>query len=138
MTIAGWIGFAFLCLLIIGGIALISLAISDATNKEFGEVFKKARIVGAILCVCLLVGMLWYYNSTEEGKRAFHTQESNLNGGLNRKVTVYDAIGNVLYEYEGRIDVEYENGKVLFDDESGKRHVIYYNTGTAIVEEKEE
>ena len=145
MTVFGWIVFGIMASLIIGfGIFIVNESAIDSQEydeKRRGYIYKKkyrksviAVFVAAV--VLLLVGMLFYYNKTESGKRAFHTQESNFNGGLERKVTVYDAIGNVLYEYEGKIDVEYENGKVLFDDENGKRHVIYYNTGTAIVEEK--
>lgn len=48
------------------------------------------------------------------------------------------AIGNMLQEFEGTFDVEFDADKrrVLFDDENGKRHLIYFNSGTVIVEEK--
>ena len=50
---------------------------------------------------------------------------------------VYDAVGNLLQEYEGRFDVDFngDEQRILFDDENGKRHVIYFKTGTVIVEE---
>ena len=54
-----------------------------------------------------------------------------------RSVKVYDAIGNLLQEYEGKFDVDFngDEQRILFDDEKGQRHVIYFKTGTIIVEE---
>ena len=50
---------------------------------------------------------------------------------------MYDAIGNLLQEYEGKFDVDFngDEQRILFDDEKGQRHVIYFKTGTIIVEE---
>ena len=81
--------------------------------------------------------MVWYYNNTESGKRAFKTQESNFEGGIKRSVIVYDAIGNKLQTYEGKFDVDFDGDeqRILFDDENGMRHVIYFKSGTIIVEE---
>ena len=55
--------------------------------------------------------------------------------GIQRKVTVFDATGNVIKEYEGKFDVEYDDDRILFDDEKGLRHIIYYPTGTVIIDE---
>ena len=58
---------------------------------------KSKWIIGILICfiVCgLMWGITaWYYNSTEQGKRAFKTQESNFNGGIVREVKVYDVEG---------------------------------------------
>lgn len=131
MTVAGWITFSVCAIMIVG----LGLGIgSTADNEVKGAII--GGTIGLLLSVIMLIGMLWYYNNTASGSRAYKTQESNFGKGLERTVTVYDAVGNVLYYYEGKIDIDYKNGRILFDDENGKRHVIYWETGTAIVEEK--
>ena len=80
---------------------------------------------------------IWYYNGTEAGKRALKTQESNFNGGIKRRVTVYDVEGDMIAEYEGKFDIEYDDDRILFDDEQGLRHIIYYPTGNVIIDELE-
>lgn len=57
---------------------------------------------------------------------------SEYGGGLNRTVTVYDMQGEPIREYTGKIDVEANEGKVLFDL-NGKRTIIY--NATVIVQE---
>ena len=105
----------------------------DCVAFEVGSV-----LGGIILIVVLWVGLYVYYNCTEEGARALKTQKSNFNGGIERVVTVYDMNGNVIEEFEGKFDVDYSDERILFDDENGNRHVIYFKTGTVIVNEKGE
>lgn len=64
-------------------------------------------------------------------------QQSNLNGGIERVVSVYDIDGDLIVQYSGKFDIETDRESyILFDDEQGKRHIIYYTTGTIIVDEK--
>lgn len=58
--------------------------------------------------------------------------DSNVNGGLNRTVNVYDYTGNKIATYEGKIDVQQNESKVLFDL-NGKRYV-YYNALVEVIE----
>lgn len=96
-------------------------------------------IIPALIVAGVIIGyfMFWLYG-TESGARAQKTFDSQVHGGLERHVTVYDVEGDVLQEYDGKFDVEedYEAGivKVKFD-EGGKRHIIYSNTGTVIIDE---
>ncbi|MGN7454277.1 hypothetical protein ACTHPH_05625 [Paenibacillus pasadenensis] len=99
---------------------------------------KRGRWIWLAVTLALLVAIggctAWYF-STENGSRQLKTWKSNNAGGLERTVKVYDQNGNLLQQYEGRIDIqdtEYGN-KVLFDL-NGKRIVIY--NATVIVEEK--
>lgn len=89
-----------------------------------------------LLCVGMIGGTFWYYNSTESGKRAIKDWQSNTTGGITRTVTVYDINGKEIAKYEGKFDVEYDAERIKFDDEEGKRHIIYYTTGTIIIDEK--
>lgn len=130
MTIGGYILFGF------GVICIAFVAIMVSLNCDFGA---KGNIVTAglavIVCVALFFGMCWYYQNTESGKRALKSQESNFNAGIERRVEVYDMEGELIKEYEGRFDVTYDDDRILFDDEKGKRHVIYYSTGTVVIDE---
>ena len=130
MTVGGWIGFACLTVAILFIGFLIGLAGDD------GKIMAISMAVSAVLVVFVLIGMLFYYNNTAAGKRAYKSQESNFNYGIERTVEVYDATGNLLKTYNGKFDIDYDDNRIIFDDENGKRHVIYYPTGTVIVDEK--
>ena len=46
--------------------------------------------------------------------------------------------GDVLAHYKGKFDVEYSDERILFDDENGQRHIIYFKSGTVVVDEVSE
>lgn len=116
-----------LCLLALG------IAIAVFANTILG------KILGLIICLAMAVGIWvggWFYcNHTEGGKRALKTQQSNFNGGIERRVLVYDVSGYIIADYQGKFDIEYDDDRILFDDEEGLRHIIYYPTGTVIIDE---
>jgi hypothetical protein len=87
-------------------------------------------ILGAIISL-----QLYYYKNTESGKRAIKTQESDFKGGIKREIKVYDINGKIIQNFKGKFDIEYDDDRILFDDEKGNRHIIYYPTGTVIVDE---
>lgn len=68
-------------------------------------------------------------------ERSMKDWDSNVNGGLDRTLVVYDYNGDVLKEYEGKMDIQVSpsNDKVLFDLD-GKRHII--RGGIVIIDEK--
>lgn len=130
MTVGGWIGFAIIAFL------LLSIGVAVGLMLDDGKAMVASVVASAVLVVFVLIGMLFYYNNTASGKRAYKTQESNFNYGIERTVEVYDVTGNLLKTYEGKFDIDYDDNRIIFDDENGKRHVIYYPTGTVIVDEK--
>ena len=73
---------------------------------------------------------------TETGKRALKSQKSDFSGGIERTVTVYNIDGEVIKTYSGKFDVDYNSERIIFDDENDKRHIIYYTTGTVVIDEK--
>ncbi|MBR4260669.1 MAG: DUF5052 domain-containing protein [Clostridia bacterium] len=67
----------------------------------------------------------------ESWKRAKKSWSSEMNG-LNRVVNVYSYNGKLIATYEGKIDLEENENKVLFDL-NGKRYV-YYNAFVEVIE----
>lgn len=129
MTIATIVLDIFLLLIVI----LIALWVGCDFESTIGGLI--TFMIGILLLMCLVFGQLWYYNNTESGKRAIKSQESNFKGGITREVKVYDVNGKVIQEYKGKFDIDYDDDRIIFDDEKGNRHVIYYPTGTVIVDE---
>lgn len=100
-------------------------------------------LIGAIASLVIAVAICsfaaWWSFNTESGRRALKDQQSNLLGGIERTVSVYDINGELIKQYSGRFDIETDNESyILFDDENGDRHIIYYTTGTIIVDEGSE
>lgn len=117
-------------ILAIGGI-IIDSCFNDSKIKGI-----IALTITFLIIITIVVGTVWYYNNTESGKREIKDVKSNTNGGIARIVTVYDINGKEIQKYEGKFDVTHDSDRIKFDDEQGKRHVIYYTTGTIIVDEK--
>ena len=125
---------------IIGWIIFVGLAVVVMLSSTvFGEALDRIGfgcVVGAFICIIIMIVMIWYFQNTATGKRAFKSQESNFSNGIERVVRVYDINGQLIAEYDGKFDITYDNDRILFDDENGKRHIIYYPTGTVTIDEK--
>lgn len=93
-------------------------------------------VITAVIVGVVVGGELWYFHGTAAGSRSLKTQNSNFNKGIERVIKVYDVNGSLIQEYSGKFDIEYDENRILFDDENGKRHSIYYTTGTILIDEK--
>lgn len=120
MTIVGWIGFAAIAVCLILG-AIVGAVLCENIA---------ARITIPIICVLATIGvliwMLWYFGNTASGQRAMVDQKSDLGNGLDRIVRVYTANGDIIAEFEGKIDIEGNDGGYVLFDYEGKRYT-YYN-----------
>ena len=95
--------------------------------------------VTTIVVVLIIIASYWYFTSTEVGKREVKDFTSNVSGGIPRYVRVYDVNGELIEEYTGTFDMETNHDNyILFDDENGLRHIIYFTTGTIIIDEVKE
>ncbi len=96
------------------------------------------RNIKRIIALALVLVMCFLLNSCSEScARSCKDMQSDYNGGLYRIVKVYDINGNLVTEYEGKFDIETDNETyILWDDEMGKRHIIYYTTFNVIIDEK--
>ena len=83
----------------------------------------KKKIIALAAIAGLTIGMCGCTGSFE---RAVVDAKSNLSGGLNRTVTVYTADGDVIATYQGKIDIDTNDGGYVKFDYDGKRY-IYYN-----------
>ena len=123
------------------GIIVLSILVACGCWLGYGiEEHKKIHIVASVIAAIILVSLtigigLGWLKGTESGERTQKTWQSETDGGIVRVVKVYDCKGDLIQEYKGKFDVEYANGRVLFDDEKGNRHVIYFKTGTVTVDE---
>ena len=89
------------------------------------------KILLAILCIIIasLTIVLTSCASCERGLKSF---KSDVAGGLERIVIVYDMAGNEMARYEGKIDLATADGCIQFEYE-GKR-IIWYNAIVSIIE----
>lgn len=116
MTIGGWILFGFFAFLILGA-GLMFMIMGDS---------KISFPISIVITILILIGMLWYYGNTASGQRALVDQKSELNNGIERVINVYTANGDMIASYEGKIDIDTNDGGYVKFDFQGKRY-IYYN-----------
>jgi hypothetical protein len=94
---------------------------------------KKKLIAGILLAGLSLSTLAGCGESWERTKKNL---ESEYGGGLNRVLTIYDANGNVIKQYEGKFDIESKGDKIKFIN-NGKVVIIYRSQfNSIIVEEK--
>lgn len=132
MTIGYIITVVFIGLVGIG----ISFWIASESYNDYGKVLGIGLLITALVVVLFLVGGSWYFNNTAEGARALKEQQSNLNNGLNREITIIAADGREVFHYKGRCDIEtdHEDNYILFEGEDGLRRMIYYGvTDTVLI-----
>lgn len=126
-------------------IALVGVGFSFMFAYAQGYNFGKNLCIG-LLVTALFVGILigygcWYFNNTADGTRALKEQQSNLNNGLNREITIIAADGREVFHYEGKCDIEtdHEDNYILFEGEDGLRRMVYYGvTDTVLILEVDE
>lgn len=114
----------FIFLLLIGAIASIFI----------GARFEKVSvgIISGLISV-ILIGVVmaivgWYNTNTAAGQRAVKDFESNINNGIDREITITAEDGREIFHYEGKVDIEsnHTDNYIKFDNEEGKRYIIYY------------
>ena len=126
-----------------GFCAITVLAIFGRIANNYYRYDKKKNaaiasvLIGVILALSIFIIGHWWLNSTASGQRAVKDTQSNLTNGINRIVTVYDISGEVIKTYRGKIDIELHETYVVFDEgETGLRHIVYFTTGTVIIDEE--
>lgn len=93
--------------------------IADYQRK--GIIMKK-KIIAIALGLALCLGM----TGCASWDRFVVNMKSDVNGGMQRTITVYTADGKELATYKGKIDLSTNDGGYVKFDFNGKRY-IYYN-----------
>ena len=94
----------------------------------------RKRIIAITILIIAIIVIILTFSGCASWDRAGKSMNSEISGGLNRTVTVYDNNGTKIKSWTGKIDLQTsdENNKVLFDV-NGKRVII--QGGTTIIEE---
>lgn len=95
-----------------------------------GKIIKWAVII--LISLGLIIALL-YGLAPSSLKRQVKDVKSDWTGGLDRHLTVYTANGEVLAEYDGKIDLEANESGVVKFDYKGKRY-MYYNCFVEVIE----
>ncbi len=117
MTFGGWVLFIVLALCAFGLAAVVAIEVDTKTGMVV------TFLVTLVLVLAMFGGFMFYYHGTESGQRAFKTQQSNFEGGLNRTVTVYSYSGDEIRSWTGKFDVT-ENDQETYFDIDGRRVII--------------
>lgn len=131
-TLFDWIIFAVV------GVSMVFIPIT----MNYADASRISKIITVtveiVLMIALIGGCAIYNTRTETGKRHLKTWESETSGGIDRTITVYDIEGEEIAKYSGRFDIEESSQegvvKIKFDCD-GKRHIIYAQTGTVLIDE---
>lgn len=130
MTIGMWVIVAIIFVIgLLFSIFLLWSAVDDGNP-----------ILVLIGSLCLIItiaasgGIIWFASTSESGKRALKEQQSDLNGGLQRTVTLYSYDGEEIKSWTGKFDVSSSETETYFDID-GKRVIIH---GGIVVNEESE
>ena len=90
--------------------------------------YKKLAILSIVLF--LAIGALAGCSSLSREVKTFN---SDMSGGIDRTVTLYDYQGDKLGEWSGNFDISENDNEIYFDDADGKRVII--QNGIVVCEE---
>ena len=93
-------------------------------------------IIVIVVVILLMFGVGWYNTHTASGARALKDYQSNISNGIERTLKVVADDGYILYQREGKFDIEVHDNYIVFD-EKGVRTILYRSlTSTLVIEEK--
>ena len=95
----------------------------------------KVKIKKAVLIAALVASVTVLSGCGANWERQKKNWDSEFLGGLNREIIVYSATGAEVWRFIGKFDVDFSEGRILFDDENNMRHTVYFQNGTVIVNE---
>ena len=89
-------------------------------RKGMVDMKKKIALLG------ILVTFMFTITGCASWDRFVTDVKSDASGGMQRTIKVYTANGDLIAEYNGKIDIETNSGGYVKFDYDGKRY-IYYN-----------
>ena len=127
MTIGFWI------LTIVIGVCGLGFAFFVMLDYNSFRSGVPALLTTILIVVLTIFGGHWYFNNTASGARALKDEQSNLNKGLKREITITAEDGREIFHYIGKCDIETTNEYILFEDENGLRQMIYWGIQDTII-----
>ena len=125
-TLENWIAFGIL----MGISVFVTFIIGWIGYAEYDS--KTSWIISGLVSI-IVIGVImavigWYNTNTAAGKRAVKDFKSNVNNGIEREIIITAEDGREIFRYDGKIDIEsnHQDNYIKFDDEHGKRYIIYY------------
>ena len=133
LTVGNWI---FVGIILIIGIIIVAYKIYQDEYTITSLIVTIVIIL--LICGIYIIGISWWHNNTATGARAMKDYQSNMDNGINRHLQIIADDGKVIYEREGKFDLEIQDHYVIFD-ENHQRTVIYRSyTTTMVIEEIEQ
>lgn len=115
-------------------IAVIIIALIVCANFDFEPVVIIASvIIGVIIIIIAFIGINWYNTSTASGQRKVKDFKTEIENGLKREITITSEEGREIFHYIGKVDIEDNNGYILFESEEGERYIIYYGVQDTVI-----
>lgn len=94
---------------------------------------RKAVYIAALIVFVLAIVIICGLAGCSSCSRLVKSMSSDIDGGLDRTVTLYDNTGNEIKSWHGKIDLE-SNDQEVFFDLNGKRVIIQ---GGVVVSEED-
>ena len=139
-TIGNWVVFGVVFIFLAAIVGMIWFYCKDLYSYI-------GPIIATIVAICIMVGVVcfvgWYNKNTASGQRNVKDFKSNIQGGLEREITITAEDGREIFHYEGKVDIETKHegnaNYILFESEEGLRYIIYYGVqDTVLIIEKGE
>ncbi len=125
-------------LVIVGALGFWVYSIFDLYKPTKGKKIL-AYVLIALSIIVIVFGVVTTskLTETESYKRFKKGLDSEFAGGITREITVHLENGDIIYQTEGKFDVEHNEERLKWVDEDGKVQIIYLGrSSTAIVNEK--
>lgn len=130
-TIGNWILFG---ILLVVGVVITIYVYLDSDEVSYTVI---SAIITVVVITLVMVGVGWYNTHTASGARALKDYQSNLSNGIERTLKIIADDGYVIYEREGKFDIEVHDNYIVFD-ENHIRTILYRSlTSTLTIEEKD-
>lgn len=91
------------------------------------------HVIVGVVTIAIIGFIVFAVSNTASCSRMIKDAHSDVTGGIDRTVTLYDYDGNEIQSWDGKIDVERDENGVKFDLD-GKRTIIV--NGIVVVQEK--
>ncbi|GAA0813509.1 beta-sandwich lipoprotein [Ligilactobacillus aviarius] len=88
--------------------------------------------VAVLVMILAGCGIHWYFTSTASGIRTAVNFKSNVNNGMEREITVYNADGKVIMHMKGKFDIQHSNRSLQYIDQNHMKHNIYFGDNTTV------